>query len=146
MKKTTKSEFINRLLEMEQVQADKECVDFLKNELILLSNRKSGGNGEKAKEKKNLEIGIKDSIVRYLTGKKEGAQATVIARGMDLKDADGNVFSSQKITSILKKMMTEEHNVIRRFEKKTAYFILRAEATPEDIKAFDGITAEETEE
>lgn len=127
-KKITKKENIKTLLAMKEVQANKDCVAFLENELTLLENKKNGGNGEKAR-KKLAELNVNlTAIKEYLGSCVEPQTATEIMKNCEALRAEaGELFSIQKVTSLITKLCDSKEVVrteVKKDKKKATVFSL----------------------
>lgn len=111
--KTTKRDYYNRLLTIEEVANDTELVDFIKHELELLDKKnKSKSNELTETQKENLEL--MEEITTWLNGRKN----TTIA---DIRKHFG--LSSQKITPLMTKLV-EAGKVTKVTDKRVSYYNL----------------------
>lgn len=114
-KKLTKRDCIEILMNMEEVKSNIDCMNFLKNELELLNNRKTS---PKTESKLKQQESVMNTIRAFLSiDKSKSYTATEI-----LKNAfKGEEISIQKVTAMLKKMV-EAKEVKKEVVKKTSYF------------------------
>ena len=116
MKKMTKKDRFNQLLEIPAVQADAELVAFIEHELELLS-RKSSSNGEKKPTAKQAENeALKDAIYNNM---EENRLYSITE--MQKEFAECAELSNQKMSALLR-LMIEEKRVERIVDKRKTYF------------------------
>ena len=116
MKKMTKKDRFNQLLEIPAVQANAELVAFIEHELELLS-RKSSSNGEKKPTAKQAENEtLKDAIYNSM---EENRLYSITE--MQKEFAECAELSNQKMSALLR-LMIEEKRVERIVDKRKTYF------------------------
>ena len=116
MKKMTKKDRFNQLLEIPAVQANAELVAFIEHELELLS-RKSSSNGEKNPTAKQAENeALKDAIYNNM---EENRLYSITE--MQKEFAECAELSNQKMSALLR-LMIEEKRVERIVDKRKTYF------------------------
>lgn len=116
VKKMTKKDRFNQLLEIPAVQADAELVAFIEHELELLS-RKSSSNGEKKPTAKQAENeALKDAIYNNM---EENRLYSITE--MQKEFAECAELSNQKMSALLR-LMIEEKRVERIVDKRKTYF------------------------
>lgn len=116
MKKMTKKDRFNQLLEIPAVQANAELVAFIEHELELLS-RKSSSNGEKKPTVKQAENeALKDAIYNNM---EENRLYSITE--MQKEFAECAELSNQKMSALLR-LMIEEKRVERIVDKRKTYF------------------------
>ena len=116
MKKMTKKDRFNQLLEIPAVQANAELVAFIEHELELLS-RKSSSNGEKKPTAKQAENeALKDAIYNNM---EENRLYSITE--MQKEFAECAELSNQKMSALLR-LMIEEKRVERIVDKRKTYF------------------------
>ena len=110
----TKREMFNAIAEVAEVKANEEMVAFIKHEIELLDNRKSGkGLTKTQKENEVLMANIEADLIRI------GDRVTVSDLITNSEDLSG--LSNQKVSALLRKMV-EDKKVVKTIEKKKAYF------------------------
>ena len=126
----TKKEMYVAIMNLADVAANEEMVEFLKHEIELIDNRKSS---DKPSAKQLENESIKDTIFQVLSEKGR----------MCLKDmqADSRLanYSTPKLSALLTQMIqpTDKHpnsdgRLVRTMEKKTPYFEIFTEDSQED--------------
>lgn len=116
VKKMTKKDRFNQLLEIPAVQADAELVAFIEHELELLS-KKSSSNGEKKPTAKQVENeALKDAIYNHM---EENRLYSITE--MQKEFAECAELSNQKMSALLR-LMIEEKRVERITDKRKIYF------------------------
>ena len=116
MKKMTKKDRFNQLLEIPAVQANAELVAFIEHELELLS-RKSSSNAEKKPTVKQAENeALKDAIYNNM---EENRLYSITE--MQKEFAECAELSNQKMSALLR-LMIEEKRVERIVDKRKTYF------------------------
>lgn len=133
----TKVQKIQHIMTITGVAQDTIAMDYLKNELELLKNRKEG-NGDKAKEKKALMENLKLEVLDVLENATKSMTATEITKAMD------SDVSTQRVVSILRKLIEEDNTVERVMVKKTPYFALKVkvETPAEEVEEEEEIEEE----
>ena len=116
VKKMTKKDRFNQLLEIPAVQANAELVAFIEHELELLS-RKSSSNGEKKPTAKQAENeALKDAIYHNM---EENRLYSITE--MQKEFAECAELSNQKMSALLR-LLIEEKRVERIVDKRKTYF------------------------
>ena len=116
MKKMTKKDRLNQVLEIPAVRANAELVAFIEHELELLS-RKSSSNGEKKPTAKQAENeALKDAIYNNM---EENRLYSITE--MQKEFAECAELSNQKMSALLR-LMIEEKRVERIVDKRKTYF------------------------
>ena len=116
VKKMTKKDRFNQLLEIPAVQANAELVAFIDHELELLS-RKSSSNDEKKPTAKQAENeALKDAIYNNM---EENRLYSITE--MQKEFAECAELSNQKMSALLR-LMIEEKRVERIVDKRKTYF------------------------
>lgn len=111
--KTTKRDYFNKLLAIEEVANDIELVNFINHELELLDKKNRSKSGELTEtQKENLKT--MEEITIWLNGKKD----TTIA---EIRKQFG--LSSQKVTPLMTKLV-EEGKVTKVTDKRVSYYNL----------------------
>ena len=117
VKKLTKKDRFNQLLEIPAVQADAEMVAFIEHEIELLS-RKSVSE-KKPTQRQIQGESMKEAIINFM-------EPNVLYSGSDLlrqvKELDGE--SNQRVASLMKQLMEKEGMVERITEKGKVYWKL----------------------
>ena len=114
----TKREMFTAIMNVAEVSANEEMVEFLKHQIELLDSRKGSSKPTKTQTE---NVGIKDTICEIL-GESDKAM-----RVKDLiADERLSAYSSSKITALLRQMLpdTGDGRVIKTVEKKVSYFSL----------------------
>lgn len=121
-RRPTKRAMFNELLAIPEVSAKPELVEFINNELDLLSKKASSGTS-KPTANHTANEGYKLNIIEYLSSE-EDKQATVTELWKNIPELknDENM-SNQRISAILRQMI-EENKIERVVEKRVAYFKL----------------------
>lgn len=116
VKKMTKKDRFNQLLEIPAVQANAELIAFIEHELELLE-RKSSSNGEKKPTAKQAENeALKDAIYNNM---EENRLYSITE--MQKEFAECAELSNQKMSALLR-LMIEEKRVERIVDKRKTYF------------------------
>ena len=121
MEKTKKTivEMYKEIMEVPEVKANEEMVEFLKKRIELTEKKKGSTNSKKVEENKKFFAEI-ESVMRAI-GKP--ATATEIFKGCGGELAK---YSPNKVSAMLKKMAEEEGTVnIDRANKKVTLFSLK---------------------
>ena len=119
VKKMTKKDRFNQLLEIPAVQANAELVAFIEHELELLS-RKSSSNGEKKPTAKQAENeALKDAIYNNM---EENRLYSITE--MQKEFAECAELSNQKMSALLR-LLIEDEIVERVIDKRKTYFKLK---------------------
>lgn len=139
----TKVQKIQHIMTITGVAQDTIAMEYLKNELELLKNRREG-NGDKAKEKKALMENLKLEVLDILENATKSMTATEITKAMN------SDVSVQRIVSILRRLIEEDNMVERVMVKKTPYFALKtkvetAEEVEEAIEEVEEVEEEKSE-
>jgi hypothetical protein len=121
-RRPTKRAMFNELLAIPEVNEKPELVEFINNELALLSKKASSGTS-KPTANHTANEGYKLNIIEYLSSE-EDKQATVTELWKNVPELknDENM-SNQRISAILRQMI-EENKIERVVEKRVAYFKL----------------------
>ena len=121
-RRPTKRAMFNELLAIPEVNEKPELVEFINNELDLLSKKASVGASKLTANHMENE-GYKLNIIEYLSSE-EDKQATVTELWKNVPELknDENM-SNQRISAILRQMI-EENKIERVVEKRVAYFKL----------------------
>lgn len=121
-RRPTKRAMFNELLAIPEVNEKPELVEFINNELDLLSKKASSGTSKLTANHMENE-GYKLNIIEYLSSE-EDKQATVTELWKNVPELknDENM-SNQRISAILRQMI-EENKIERVVEKRVAYFKL----------------------
>jgi hypothetical protein len=117
VKKLTKKDRFNQLLEIPAVQADAEMVAFIEHEIELLSRKSTS---EKKPTQRQIQgESMKEAIINFM-------EPNVLYSGSDLlrqvKELDGE--SNQRVASLMKQLMEKEGMVERITEKGKVYWKL----------------------
>ena len=117
VKKLTKKDRFNQLLEIPAVQADTEMVAFIEHEIELLSRKSTS---EKKPTQRQIQgESMKEAIINFM-------EPNVLYSGSDLlrqvKELDGE--SNQRVASLMKQLMEKEGMVERITEKGKVYWKL----------------------
>ena len=121
MEKTKKTivDMYQEIMEVPEVKANEEMVEFLKKRIELTEKKKGSTNSKKVEENKKFFAEI-ESVMRAI-GKP--ATATEIFKGCGGELAN---YSPNKVSAMLKKMAEEEGTVeIDRTNKKVTLFSLK---------------------
>ena len=121
MEKTKKTivEMYKEIMEVPEVKANEEMVEFLKKRIELTEKKKGSTNSKKVEENKKFFAEI-EGVMRAI-GKP--ATATEIFKGCGGELAN---YSPNKVSAMLKKMAEEERTVnIDRTNKKVTLFSLK---------------------
>lgn len=115
--KMTKREYLVNLLDVvKKTEHEIEFKDFLEHEIELLDNKKKNSKPTKTqKENEKLMIQIIEAMATF-------TEPLTITE-MQKKNTTFSELSNQKISSLMKKLITE-NKVIRTVDKKKAYFSL----------------------
>lgn len=116
IKKLTKRDRFNTLLNLEAVQADPEMVKFIKHELELLEKKNSADKKPTAQQEANK--GIKSAI---LNGLNENQMYTVTEIQKNVPECAE--LSNQRVSALCRQMVADGL-LIRTEEKRKAYFSL----------------------
>ena len=112
----TKREMFTAIMNVAEVSANTDMVEFLKHQIELLDSRKGSNKPTKTQTE---NVSIKDTICEVLS------ESDAPMRVKDLI-ADGRLseYSSSKITALLRQMLpdTGDGRVIKTIEKKISYF------------------------
>lgn len=131
----TKAQKIQHIMTIAGVAQDIIAMNYLKNELELLKNRKEGGNSEKAKEKKAIIEKIRAEILEVLENATKSLTATEITKAIK------SDVSTQRVVSVIRRLIEDENKVERVMVKKTPYFALKA-----NVETAEEEETEDTEE
>lgn len=117
VKKLTKKDRFNQLLEIPAVQADAEMVAFIEHEIELLSRKST--SEKKPTQRQVQGEGMKQAIINFM-------EPNVLYSGSDLlrqvEELDGE--SNQRVASLMKQLMEKEGMVERITEKGKVYWKL----------------------
>lgn len=117
VKKLTKKDRFNQLLEIPAVQADTEMVAFIEHEIELLSRKST--SEKKPTQRQVQGEGMKQAIINFM-------KPNVLYSGSDLlrqvEELDGE--SNQRVASLMKQLMEKEGMVERITEKGKVYWKL----------------------
>ena len=117
VKKLTKKDRFNQLLEIPAVQADAEMVAFIEHEIELLSRKST--SEKKPTQRQVQGESMKQAIINFM-------EPNVLYSGSDLlrqvKELDGE--SNQRVASLMKQLMEKEGMVERITEKGKVYWKL----------------------
>ena len=117
VKKLTKKDRFNQLLEIPAVQADTEMVAFIEHEIELLSRKST--SEKKPTQRQVQGEGMKQAIINFM-------EPDVLYSGSDLlrqvEELDGE--SNQRVASLMKQLMEKEGMVERITEKGKVYWKL----------------------
>jgi hypothetical protein len=117
VKKLTKKDRFNQLLEIPAVQADTELVAFIEHEIELLSRKST--SEKKPTQRQVQGEGMKQAIINFM-------EPNVLYSGSDLlrqvEELDGE--SNQRVASLMKQLMEKEGMVERITEKGKVYWKL----------------------
>lgn len=113
-KKLTKRDHFNTLLTIEEVKSNPILVDFINNELALLSRKNSAEKKPTAEQQANE--GIKNAIVAFLAN---GEQHTVSSLIKNVPECAEK--SNQKISALMIQLVNE-NRVKKVIEKRVSYF------------------------
>lgn len=114
MKKLTKRDYFNQLLEVKEVSENQALVEFIEHELELLAKKNSAERKPSATQKENKEL-----KVIILEKMEENRVYTITELIKSIEEI--SELSNQKVSAILRQMVQEE-TVKRIEEKKRAYF------------------------
>lgn len=115
VKKVTKRDNFNALLEIEEVKANQGLVDFINHELELLDKKSASHTTAKtANQKANEEI--KTKIVDALVQLGKSTISELQAGSEEMAE-----YSNQKLSALLKQLV-DSKAVVRTMDKKKAYF------------------------
>lgn len=111
--KTTKKDYFNMLLEINEVTSNEDLVNFINHELELLDKKNKTKSTELTEtQKENLALG--NEILEYMKDHKDITIAQI-------RKVWG--LSSQKVTPIMNKL-ENENKIVRNIEKRVSYFNL----------------------
>lgn len=117
VKKLTKKDRFNQLLEIPAVQADTEMVAFIEHEIELLSRKST--SEKKPTQRQVQGESMKEAIINFM-------EPNVLYSGSDLlrqvEELDGE--SNQRVASLMKQLMEKEGKVERITEKGKVYWKL----------------------
>ena len=117
VKKLTKKDYFNTLLDIEEVAKNESLVKFINHELELLAKKNSGEKKPTATQIAN--DGIKETILAVLES---------VGRGMTISEmqkanSELGELSTSKVSALVRQL--KEDNVVERYEdKRKAYFKL----------------------
>ena len=121
-KKITKREKFEMVLKM--VEGNEMLTEFINHEIELLANKAGKGSAKKSEEHEAFFEVIRDILAECPDGR--GMQCGAIAkdsRAVEFAWADGKETSSQRVSSMLTKMVACG-DVVKTTEKKVTYFRL----------------------
>lgn len=111
----TKREMFVSILNVAEVSANQEMVDFINHEIELLDNRKASGKGMTKVQKENE--GVKDLILQALSsGNKMTVTEIIGCEGLE-------GYTNQKISALLRQLVDAD-KVVKTIENKKSYFAL----------------------
>jgi hypothetical protein len=117
VKKLTKKDRFNQLLEIPAVQENTELVAFIEHEIDLLSRKST--SEKKPTQRQVQGEGMKQAIINFM-------EPNVLYSGSDLlrqvEELDGE--SNQRVASLMKQLMEKEGMVERITEKGKVYWKL----------------------
>lgn len=119
MKKITKKEMFTKMLEIAEVQANKEMVEFINHEIELLE-RKNSTKKTTPQQAENEKV--KEKIIEVLT---EPMTATQIMN--KVQPFFETVFTNQRISALLRQMGEKGSRQVRRFQEKRITYFMRSE-------------------
>ena len=114
-KKLTKKDHFNSLLKLDEVKSNSALVDFINHELELLSRKSSAEKKPSAEQKAN--IALQDSILEEM----EFDKAYTITDMMKELPSCSEL-TNQKVSAMVRALV-DTNKVIRKEEKRKAYFI-----------------------
>lgn len=117
MKKLTKKDYFNRLLEISEVQNDEILVEFINHELKLLEKKKGTLTATQ-----KLNIDLRNDIVKHLREVKEPKAISELQE--EIPSLSG--FNGQKISALLTPLVNEGI-ILRRKEHKLTLFVINEE-------------------
>lgn len=115
VKKMTKKDYFNELLNIEAVKENEALVAFIEHELELLANKNKGDKKPTAQQTANN--GIKEKILNLLKVSEKAMTITEIQKA----DAELSEMSNQKVAALVRQLI-EAGSVERIEEKRKAYF------------------------
>lgn len=115
--KVTKRDRFNQLLAIEAVSADEGLVAFINHEIELLDKKANKGNGSAKREEVNAPL--RDKIVEVLGG----ADAPMTVSEILASDATFEGMSNQKISALVRQLVTAG-KVVKATDKKKSVFSL----------------------
>ena len=122
--KITKREKFEMAMEMAKAQGNEMLVEFFEHELELLANKSGKGSAKKSEEHEEFFEVIRDILSE--NSHTLGMQCGAIAkdeRAANFKWKDGKETSSQRVSSMLSKMVANG-DVVKTTDKKVTYFRL----------------------
>ena len=115
MKKTTKKEMFTKMLEIADVQANKEMVEFINHEIELLERKNSA---KKATPQQAENEKVKEKILEILT---EPMTATQVMNAV--QPFFETVFTNQRISALLRQMGDDGTKQVKKYQiKRVTYF------------------------
>ena len=119
--KITKREVINAMLTDEVIKTNEIYVDYLKNELTLLDNKKRSKKVTKTQEQ---NVSIKSTILETLS--------TMSGTVTEIQSASAELskLSNQKVSALLRQLC-ESGEVVKTTDKKKSIFSLASEVEDE---------------
>ena len=115
MKKTTKKEMFTKMLEIADVQANKEMVEFINHEIELLERKNSA---KKATPQQAENEKVKEKILEILT---EPMTATQVMNAV--QPFFETVFTNQRISALLRQMGEGGTRQVKKYQiKRVTYF------------------------
>ena len=112
-KKITKREVLTAMLQIKEIQANEDFVNYIENELQLLAKKSENRKSAKTNEE---NIKLAEVVLEVLKGS-EGMTATEIIKSDELLAG----LSTPKMTALLKVLM-EQGKVVRIEDKKKVLF------------------------
>lgn len=119
MKKMTKRDYYNQLLQVKEVKENSDLVEFINRELELL-NRKNSKNGKPTKDQV-ANVAIQEEILKHLATLPTESVGVTISELCKVKQFQE--YSNQKLSALVRQLVIAE-KVARVEEKKVAYFSL----------------------
>ena len=117
-KKLTKRDHFNALLAIPTVASNPTLVEFIENELDLLSRKNSKPSGKQTEKQEANDV-LKQAMLDYLAN--DGGQHTVTDFIKNVPECAG--LSQQKITALVRQMV-EDGKMEKVIEKRVSYFKL----------------------
>lgn len=120
MKKLTKAQKFQLLLEVVEVQSNETLVEFINHELELLSKKNATSQGTRKPTKTQLENEAFTEVIVEVLGDKEAKTITDLQQSHDALEP----LTNQKISALLKKLV--DSDVVEKYmEKKKTYFKMK---------------------
>lgn len=120
MKKLTKAQKFQMLLEVAEVQANETLVEFINHELELLAKKNSTSTGTRKPTKTQLENEMLINVIKEVLGDKEPKTIAMLQQAHEELEP----LTNQKISALLKKLVDAE--VVEKYiEKKKTFFKMK---------------------